>query len=121
MNKTLSALMAKLTWQLNEVTRQLQAIDVQCLNLQEKFKDTERQTAEASAIPITHPEQELARLNFIIQHQRQYEDLSIEKKFLESRRSQLQARQSRLYTELKMLKKYQEKQQKNDSPKALLV
>ncbi|MDI9817552.1 MULTISPECIES: hypothetical protein [unclassified Legionella] len=111
MRGSLLALMNKLTWQLNDLVQELHSIDEQYTTLQTALLNTKQQVDNACSTPaIINPEQEIIRLNFIIQQQQKYEKLTIEIKAIESQRTQLQARQLRLNTELKMLEKYQERQ-----------
>ncbi|ARG96959.1 hypothetical protein [Legionella micdadei] len=119
MNKTLLALMNKLSWQLNEVKQLSQAVDEEQRTIEKTLDDLHQQIHKAYATPaIINPEQEIARLNFIIQQQQKYDNLSIKNKELNTKLSQLYDRKVRLQIELKMLEKYQEKQRvisiKND-------
>lgn len=113
MNKTLDALNSKLTWQLNEISQHLQTNAEELTKLQERLDAMQTKIHKGYVIPaIINPEQEIARLNFIVHHQQEQDYLKLEKKELNLRHSQLQERQLRLNSELKMLEKYQEKQQK---------
>lgn len=113
MNKTLTALTTKLSWQLKEVNQAITDLEQRLQTLQQKLNKLSEQIHQACSIPaIIHPEQEIARLNFIIRSQQTQENLLLEKKEQESQQSQLQTRQLRLNTELKMLEKYLLKQKK---------
>lgn len=112
MNKTLIALMNKLSWQLNEVSQTLQTIINEQANLQEADAELQKQLQKACATTaIIYPEQEITRLHFIMHKQQEREHLKLEMKELEAQQAQLEERKIRLHTELKMLDRYQEKQQ----------
>jgi hypothetical protein len=120
MNKTLAALIIKLSWQLKEINLVQEEIIQELTKLHKKLAVTQEKIQQACSIPvIINPEQEISRLNFIVRCQQEYENLSIEKKEFESRQAQLKERQLRLNTELKMLEKYQLKQKKNEQHNAL--
>lgn len=112
MNKTLIALMNKLSWQLNEVSQALQTITNEQANLQKTDAGLQKQLQKACATTtIIYPEQEISRLHFIMHKQQQSEHLKLKMKELEAQQAQLEERKIRLHTELKMLDRYQEKQQ----------
>ncbi|KTD25834.1 hypothetical protein [Legionella maceachernii] len=121
MNKTLVALMNKLSWQLNEVEQLSQAINEEQKSMQQSLHHLQQQIHQACATSaLIIPEQEIARLNFIIQKQQRLEELSIENKAIETRLSQLNERKIRLQTELKMLEKYQGKLRKESLKKEII-
>lgn len=112
MNKTLNALMTKLTWQLQELDLQMQEINQQQTALALQLTEKEEQIAKAcDTSALIFPEKEIARLNFIIQCQQQMDQVKSQKKELNDYLAQLQVRQLRLKTELKMLEKYQTQKQ----------
>ncbi len=120
MNKILNALKAKLNSQLSALSLSRQKIDEELLSLQEKKRLKEEQIRKASATPaIIIPEQEIARLNFIVRSHQDYEHLAIEVKEKESHLDTLKERYLRLNIELKMLEKHFENQLKKETEKAL--
>jgi hypothetical protein len=120
MNKTLTVLMNKLSWQVQEINEQLQTLNQQIINLEKKLSTIEVEIQKACVIPtVIYPEREIAGLNFIMRSRAQAESLREEKKILESQSLQLQTRQIRLKAEIKMLDNYREKQQKISTKKKL--
>jgi hypothetical protein len=113
MNKTLSALINKLSWQL-EAINQLFEVHIRDLAMvEEKRKLLQGQIQKASKIArLIHPEQEISRLNFIVHCQQEHENLDLKKKEFEYRLSQLQTQKMRFYTEIKLLENYQIKKKK---------
>lgn len=121
MNRTLTALMIKLSEQLNNTQDQLDKIKEQIQSLQQELQITQEKVQAACTLSGSiQPEQEIARLNFIIQNQQQIDVLVLQKKTLEAHYLQNQERQVRLNSELKMLQHYQEKQQKSTEQKIAL-
>lgn len=113
MNKTLSALMTKLQWQLNELTQQLLAIDQDMTLVDEKRQLNLNKLFEASATPkFILPEREIAGLHFIMAQQQQLDDLNNQLTTLQSLHNTLSSKKIRLSTELKMLEKHQANQLK---------
>lgn len=112
MNKTLIALMNKLSWQLSDVSQFLHTINEEQATLKQAYAELQEQIEKACATPaIIQPEQEIARLNFIMHKQQEYEHLNLKMKELEAQQAQLKERKIRLHSELKMLERYQDKQQ----------
>ncbi|CDZ77057.1 hypothetical protein BN59_01336 [Legionella massiliensis] len=122
MNKTLAALVTKLTWQLAEINQSSALLAEQMQSLQNKLAIIQEQIENASQLPAQiQPEQEISRLNFLVRSQEDRENLALQKKELLAQQTQLKTRQLRLNTELIMLEKYQEKQQKNEQKKTLAI
>jgi chromosome segregation ATPase len=122
MNKTLTALQTKLSWQRNDLNLLLAKIDEELTALQEKLAQRQEQIHKAAATPaIINPEHEIARLNFMVRCQQEHENLTLEKKELKARQSQLKVRHLRKTCELKKLEKYQLNKEKDEKEKALLI
>lgn len=120
MNKTLKALSTKLKWQLNDLCLQLQTVEQQLAKITKQSLDNRKRIDNACHIPaIIVPEQEIARLHFIISQQQSLDDLKIEQQHLKSKKESLQLRQKRLNIELKMLEKYQLTQRESKHTAAL--
>ena len=113
MNKTLSALMTKLQWQLAELSQQLRLIDQQIADVDNQCSDNLKKITDASSIPaFILPEREIARLQFMIRQQQHQDELNKQKANLLSQLEAIIHRQKRLNTELKMLELHQENQLK---------
>lgn len=111
MNKTLCALMKKLQWQLNELNQQQGLIEQKVALLEKKITDNQKKLHEASSISaFILPEQEIARLNFMVRQQEDQETIKANKVALISEKTNLESRKKRLTIELKMLEKYQQNQ-----------
>lgn len=111
MNNTLQALSNKLSWQLNDLSLAILAIEQQLQMLETCYQSSENKIINASDIPSQIlPEQEMARLNFILHEQQQQDEINNRKTALHSDLAKLQAKQLRLTTELKRLEHYQERQ-----------
>jgi chromosome segregation ATPase len=122
MNKTLIALMNKLSWQVNEVSQVLQTINDEQGSLQKTHAELQEQLQKACATTvIINPEQEIARLHFIMHKQQEQDHLTLRMKELEAQQAQLKKRKIRLDIELKMLDRYQEKQQEKALENEILL
>ena len=121
MNKTLYALMTKLQWQLSEITQQLIPIEQQLDTLEQQLIENKKKVEEAFAIPaFILPERDISRLHFMMSQQQKHDRLNTEKHVFMSRKATLNARQTRLNIELKMLEKYQHNQSKTKQQHLLL-
>ncbi|MBA3537491.1 MAG: hypothetical protein H0T84_12945 [Tatlockia sp.] len=121
MSKTLIALKSKLCWQRNDLNQMLARIDEELTALKENLAQRQEQIHKACATSvIINPEQEISRLNFIVRYQLEHENLSLEKKELESQQSQLKQRHLRLTSELKMLEKHQTNKEKVEIENTLI-
>ncbi|WP_028388032.1 hypothetical protein [Legionella fairfieldensis] len=121
MNKTLLALMKKIDWQLNNLYQHSHTIRAEQDELNKKVAEVKQKISDACATSaIINPEQEITRLNFMMQQQQIHENLIIKKKELDTHYMQLQEKQIRLTRELKMLEKYQEKK-KNTAQKNIAI
>ncbi|MFC3909488.1 hypothetical protein ACFORL_10450 [Legionella dresdenensis] len=113
MNKTLAALKTRIDWQLNEVKQQQAVLNEEITVLDEQMQVNAGQISEACASPVyLLPEQEIARLNFVIRQQQLQDELTRKKDQLMTQQEILRQKQTRLGTELKMLEKYLEQKAK---------
>ena len=115
MSHPLAALTQKLTWQLYELDKQLSSFDEQLALLDQKTQENQQKIIGSSEIPACIlPEQEMARLNFMLIQQKQQDDYTTQKKTLLSQRELIKERHIRLKTELKMIEKHQAAKQKHE-------
>ena len=122
MSKTLDALSTKLTWQLNELSQPMSVIEQQLVVLEQQVQTSQQHIINASEIPTTIlPEQEMARLQFILHEQQQQDTFNTRKTALSSELTTLQAKHLRLKTELKRLEQYQDNQRQDLQQQALLT
>jgi hypothetical protein len=119
MTNSMHALITKLSWQLQEVNQGLEALSNTLKAIQDKQQANAQEIQQARAsTALMNPEQEIARLNFIMRCQQNQDRLDLEKKDLVAQQLHLNARQLRLSTELKMLEKYQLQQQRYQQQEA---
>jgi flagellar biosynthesis chaperone FliJ len=113
MNKSLNALMTKLNWQLNELNAQLLTEQNGINALQVKITEIEEviQRSGFNSLMI-NPELEINRLNFITQQHERRDTLHSQQKNHQEIAAKLQEKIQRINTELKMLEKYLEREQK---------
>lgn len=122
MNKTLSALMTKLEWQLTELEQQLQTLEQQLDVLKEQLDENQNNITRASAVPaFILPEKEIARLNFMIGESQKQDKLNTVQAELLAQKNHVTSRKIRLNTELKMLEKHQNNQLANKQLQAVLI
>ena len=115
MNKTLFALISNLEWQLNDLHQEQLILDEQGLKLDKTLQLEHDIWLKASVIyQVILPEQEMARLQFMLNQEQKKDALNEEKKRLLSQQEALTSRKNRLNLELKMLEKYQANQAKVD-------
>jgi len=111
MNKTLRALMTKIQWQRNELFQQQQALETQGQQIEELLSASQTRTEQACAQPARLlPEQEMARLNFMMNEQQEQARLYSQQQEIQAGQHSLTEKIRRLDTELNMLERYQEKQ-----------
>jgi hypothetical protein len=111
MNKTAKALSSKLTMQLNELQLKIERIAQQLQALPAECKNTLRNINSASVLPnYILPEQEIARLRYILTEQKILERLEGQINLLETEKALFESEQLRIKTEIKRLESYQEKQ-----------
>jgi len=122
MNKTLTALLAKISRQLKESGQSLIQLTEELAALQKKQTEKQNQLTNACAIPaVIHPEQEISRLNFIVRCQQELQNFELENRELENKKSIFKERLLRLNLELKMLEKYLLNQKNIEQKKRTLV
>lgn len=122
MNKTLSALMTKLQWQLNELNQQLLVIEQELKHLEQQVQENQQTILNASKTPAyILPEREIAGLHFIMAQQQQQDELKASRTDFLTQQSTFTAKKIRLEMELKMLEKHQENQLKAAYQQALLT
>lgn len=111
MNPSLKALMTKLTWQKNELSMQLKAIEEEINTLKQMLFAVEQTLSQASSSSlIINPEFEINRLNFITHHHEEKEQ--VEQALKDELHKELQVKDKirRVSTELKMLEHYIERE-----------
>ncbi|MFJ1268016.1 hypothetical protein ACD661_05565 [Legionella lytica] len=112
MNKSLSALMTKLNWQLNALNLQLHEIQDQLQQVRQEMEALDEQIQQAGVTSlIINPDFEINRLNFITQQQEQKEELNMTLKQHQDTEHAVQEKMQRIKTELRMLEKYLEREQ----------
>jgi len=122
MNKTLTALASKLSWQLTDLNQAADQLAGQLQSVLDKLATLQQHIEKASQLPAhIQPEQEILRLNFLVRCQADQANLMLQKRELLAQKAQLKTKQLRINTELIMLEKYQEKQQKHGQQKTLLA
>lgn len=111
MKKTLCALIKKVQWQLNDLNQEQGLIEQEIALLAKKITDNQQKIDEASNISaFILPEQEIARLNFILRQQQDQEVIKANKMALISQQTSLASRKKRLVIELTLLEKHQHNQ-----------
>lgn len=122
MNKTLTALMTKIQWQLAGIQQQLQSLEQQISTLDSQLNAAEQKIAGASRTPqVIIPEREIAGLHFIMGQQQIQDDLKANKSELLAQQTTLNSKKLRLDTELNMLEKHQNNQLEQQRKQALLT
>lgn len=122
MSKTLDALSTQLTWQLSELNQNISIIEQQLADLNQQYESGQQRIMNANDMPATIlPEQEMARLQFILHQQQLLDKLNHTRETLRAELNVLQARQLRLKTELKRLELYQEQQRLHQKQQAVLT
>ncbi len=112
MNKSLSALMTKLNWQLNELNLQLHETQNQLQKVRQEMEALDEQIQQAGVNSlIINPDFEINRLNFITQQHEKKEELNMTLKQHQDTEKNVQEKMQRIKTELKMLEKYLEREQ----------
>ena len=112
MNKTLIALMTKLNWQHHDLLMQLQEIAHHTKLLRDEIQELEYsiQQSGTSSLQI-NPDIEINRLNFFTQQHLKKEELRLLLQDKQSSEQTLTDKLQRIKTELRMLEKYQEREQ----------
>lgn len=111
MNPSLKALMTKLTWQKNELSIQLKAIEEETSSLRQMLVEVEQTLSEASnSSLIINPEFEINRLNFITHHHEHKEQIEQSLKNQAHKELHVKDKIKRVSTELKVLEQYIERE-----------
>ena len=111
MSQTLRALSSKLKIQLSELYLNVQSIELKLADLENQYHESLQNISSASVIPEhLQPEQEMARLHFILCEQQNLDNLNATKTTLLTELNLLKEKHLRLNTELKRIEKYQENQ-----------
>lgn len=111
MNPSLKALMTKLTWQKNELSMQLKAIEEETSSLKQMLFEVEQTLSQASRSSlIINPEFEINRLNFITHHHEHKEQIEHSLKNQAHKELQVKDKIKRVSTELKVLEQYIERE-----------
>lgn len=109
MTDALNALSRKLTGQRQILRQKLQSIEQLIANYDQKIQDNQQKILNPCTMSASiQPEQEMARLRFMLNQQTKQESLTSEKKALEQERVLFNARDLRLNRELKMIEKVQQ-------------
>lgn len=116
----MSALSNQLIWQLSDLSSRISIIEEQLLSLERQYQSSQQHIISASDIPTTIlPEQEMARLQFILKQQQEQDKLNTSKIDLNAELTMLQKKQMRLKTDLKRIELYQSKQHQQLRQQAL--
>lgn len=122
MNHSLFALTRKITWQLQEIEHQLLAFNQELTNLDQKIQENQQKILISCTIQaFILPEQEIARLNFMLNQQQHQDDYTSQKTRLVSQQELLKARHTGLKKELKMIKKHRNAQLKEKQQQDLIA
>lgn len=112
MNKPLTALTTKLTWQLNILYEQFQVVQNQIHELEQQLQSLETQIKNAYPVSIIiNPELEMNRLNFIVQQGEKKVELTDRLKNKQYEENILKEKIQRIKTELKILENYIEREE----------
>lgn len=108
MHKTLDALSKKIAWQVQDLEQQYGIIDRQLQMIDQQVQNLMKTMREANKLP-THivPEQEIARLHFVLHQQQHHTSLQDQQQRLTREQQTLKSDLTCLKTTLKMLEKYQ--------------
>ncbi|MGQ3891452.1 hypothetical protein [Legionella sp. CNM-4043-24] len=111
MSKTIRALMTKIQWQISGEQQRLEQLVTEKKALQLQLNDSRARTEQACAQPARLlPEQEMARLNFMMNQQPQQARLQSQIEERQVHHRQITEKIRRLNMELHLLETYQEKQ-----------
>lgn len=111
MSKTIRALMTKIQWQISGEQQRLEQLVTEQKALQLQLNDSRARTEQACAQPARLlPEQEMARLNFMMNQQQQQARLQSQIEERQAHHRQITEKIRRLNMELHLLETYQEKQ-----------
>ncbi|MGC1181880.1 hypothetical protein [Legionella sp.] len=115
MNQSLYALRTKLNEQLDELNLLLHQEQNQAKNITKQIKEMDDRINQLSpSALIINPDLEINRLNFVIQEQGKQEQLITDLKNHQNIERKLKEKIQRLNAELKMLKKYLQREESSD-------
>ncbi len=121
MNNTLRALASKLSWQINALEQRLNTIQQQLTALEQQIEAHHQTISEASVISEhIRPEQEMARLHFLLCEQTKIDQLNAVHITLQTEKNELITKQLRLRTELKQLERYEARKQIHQQQQMIL-
>ncbi|MCE3044276.1 hypothetical protein [Legionella sp. 16cNR16C] len=122
MNHALTSLMARLKSQLEELNTEQLALKEKIRTLDKAALLIKSRLLDALKIPACIlPEQEISRLHFIISEQQKHDDLQNQKMDYEKLLFSYKESHLRLSTELKLLRKYQDRRDQNEKKTLQLV
>ncbi|RAP36958.1 hypothetical protein B1207_05880 [Legionella quinlivanii] len=122
MNQALTSLMTRLKSQLEELNTEQLALKEKIRTLDKAALLIKSRLLDALKIPACIlPEQEISRLHFIISEQQKHDDLQNQKMDYEKLLFSYQESHLRLSTELKLLRKYQDRREQNEKKTLQLV
>ncbi len=113
MNQTLQALSSKLSYQLNELNQAIRLITEKITRLEMQFQLGQQIILDANQALTTHliPEQEMARLHYILSAQQHQDNLHTQQHTLLAERDLLEKKRQRLHIECKQFERYMQAQQ----------
>lgn len=111
MNKTLKAMMIKLSWQHDELLTQLHHLDASRQKTIDALNAVQLTISQSKVTLNTiNPEVEINRLNFITFNYQQHDELRLRLNEYDTQKLRLDEQFKRIKTELKMLEHYTERQ-----------
>lgn len=113
MNKTLKAMMIKLSWQRDELLTQLHFVDASRQKTIDTLHKVQLTISESKlTVNTINPEVEINRLNFISLNYLQQDELRVRLNEYDAQKLRLDEQFARIKTELKLLEQYTERQAK---------
>lgn len=113
MNKTLKAMMIKLSWQQDELLTQLHFVNASRQKTIDTLNAVQLTISESKlTLNKINPEVEINRLNFISSNYLQQDELRVRLKEYDAQKLRLDEQFARIKTELKLLEQYTERQAK---------
>lgn len=113
MNKTLKAMMIKLSWQRDELLTQLHFVNASRQKTIDTLNAVQLTISESKlTLNKINPEVEINRLNFISSNYLQQDELRVRLNEYDAQKLRLDEQFARIKTELKLLEQYTERQAK---------
>lgn len=113
MNKTLKAMMIKLSWQRDELLTQLHFVNASRQKTIDTLNAVQLTLSESKlTLNKINPEVEINRLNFISSNYLQQDELRVRLNEYDAQKLRLDEQFARIKTELKLLEQYTERQAK---------